>query len=73
VVVDASGLASCTAVLTLDGEGTIAYALENSPAPRKVLAVTGGSGDFAGVDGDGVLVENGDGTGDLTLQLADDD
>jgi hypothetical protein len=74
VVVDAAGpLASCTAVLTLDDGGTIAYALENAPPPRKVLAVTGGSGRFKGVDGDGVLVENGDGTGELTLYLDDDD
>jgi hypothetical protein len=75
VVVDASGLSNCTAVLTLDGQGTIAYALENAPPPRKVLAVTGGSGGFKGVDGDGVLVENGDEahTGVLTLYLEGDD
>jgi hypothetical protein len=73
VLVDASGLANCTAVITLDGEGTIAFAFENAPPPRKVLAVTGGSADFKGVDGDGVLVENGDGTGVLTLYLDDDD
>ena len=73
-MVDAAGpLASCTAVLTLDDGGTITYALENAPPPRKVLAVTGGSGRFKGVDGDGVLVENGDGTGALTLYLDDDD
>ena len=74
VVVDvtpAGPLASCTAVMTLDGEGTIAFALENSPAPSKPLAVTGGSGAFRSVDGDGVLVENGDGTGTLTLHLDD--
>jgi hypothetical protein len=79
VVVDASGLSSCTAVITLDGEGTIAFALENSPPPRKVLAVTGGSGRYRSVEGDGVLVENGDGTetdggtGTLTLNLDLDD
>jgi hypothetical protein len=73
VVVDADGpLASCTAVITLDDDGTIAFALENAPPPRKVLAVTGGSGRYRGVDGDGVLVENGDGTGTLTLHLDDD-
>ncbi len=69
VVVDADGLASCTAVITLDAGGTIAYSLENAPPPRKVLAVTGGSGPYRSVDGDGVLVENGDGTGTLTLDL----
>jgi hypothetical protein len=74
VVVDVAGpLASCTAVITLDAGGTIAYSLENAPPPRKVLAVTGGSGRFRGVDGDGLLVENGDGTGVLTLYLDDDD
>jgi hypothetical protein len=74
VAVEATGpLASCTAVITLDGEGTIAFALENSPPPRKPLAITGGSGAFKGVDGDGLLVENGDGTGSLTLYLEDGD
>jgi hypothetical protein len=74
VVVDVSAgpLASCTAVITLDGQGTIAFALENSPAPSKVLAVTGGSGRYRGADGEGVLVENGDGTGTLTLDLDED-
>jgi hypothetical protein len=69
VVVDASGLTNCTAVITLDGQGTIAFALENSPPPRKTLAVTGGSEAYRLVRGDGVLVENGDGTGTLTLHL----
>jgi hypothetical protein len=69
VLVDASGLANCTAVITLDGKGTIAFAFENAPPPTKVLALTGGSGGFKGVDGDGVLVEHGNGTGSLTLYL----
>jgi hypothetical protein len=69
VVVDADGLASCTAVLTVDGRGTLAYALENAPPPRKVLAITGGSGDYRTARGDGVLVEHGDGTGTLTLRI----
>jgi hypothetical protein len=34
-----------------------------------VLAVTGGSGAYRSAGGDGVLVENGDGTGTLTLDL----
>ncbi|SDX80693.1 hypothetical protein SAMN05661080_01302 [Modestobacter sp. DSM 44400] len=41
VMVDASGLSNCTAVITLDGQGTIAFALENAPPPWKALAVTG--------------------------------
>jgi allene oxide cyclase-like protein len=69
VVVDASGLANCTAVITLD-DGTITFALENSPPPRKALAVTGGSGAYRLVRGDGVLVEDATGpTGTLTLHL----
>jgi hypothetical protein len=77
VVVDPDGLSSCTAVITLD-DGTIAFALENAPPPRKVLAVTGGSGSYRSAGGDGVLVENGDGTetkpgtGTLTLHLDSD-
>jgi hypothetical protein len=68
-VVEASGLSSCTAVMQLDGRGTIAFALVNSPPPHKVLAVTGGSGEFRTVRGDGTLDEHGDGTGDLVLRL----
>ena len=69
VLVDPSGLANCTAVVTLDGQGTIAFAFENAPPPEKTLAVTGGSGDFRAVRGDGVFVETGDGTGTLTLRV----
>ena len=69
VLVDASGLANCTAVLTLDDRGTIAFAFENAPPPEKTLAITGGSGDFSDAGGDGTLVEHGDGTGTLTLSV----
>jgi len=69
VVVDAQGLASCTAVITLDDGGTITYALENAPPPEKTLAVTGGSGPYRSAGGEGVLVENEDQTGRLTLHL----
>jgi hypothetical protein len=69
VLVEASGLANCTAVVTLDGRGTIAFAFENAPPPEKTLAITGGSGDFRDAGGDGTLVEHGDGTGTLTLSV----
>ena len=69
VVVDPSGLANCTAVATLDGEGTVTYAFENAPPPEKTLAVTGGSGDYRTARGDGVFLEHGDGTATLTLSL----
>ena len=69
VLVEASGLANCTAVLTLDDRGTIAFAFENAPPPEKTLAITGGSGDFGDAGGDGTLVEHGDGTGTLTLSV----
>jgi hypothetical protein len=69
VVVDSSGLANCTAVLTLDGRGSITYALENAPPPRKTLVITGGSGSYRSAGGEGVLIEHGDGTGTLTLSV----
>jgi hypothetical protein len=73
VVVDASGLSNCTAVIRL-GDDTITFALVNAPPPRKVLAITGGSGAYRTADGDGVLVENGDAanTGTLTLRVSTD-
>jgi hypothetical protein len=41
----------------------------SSPAPAKRLALTGGTGDYTGASGSLDLVENGDGTGSLTLTL----
>jgi hypothetical protein len=71
VVVDPTGLANCTAALRLGGDDTITYAFVNAPPPRKVLAITGGSGAYRTARGDGVLVENGDAanTGTLTLTV----
>ena len=69
VVVDPTGLSNCTAVIQLKGRGTIAFAFVNAPPPHKVLAVTGGSGQFRAVRGEGTLDENGDQTGTLVLQL----
>lgn len=70
VVVEAAGLSNCTGVVRL-GPDTISFAFVNAPPPRKVLAVTGGSGAYRTVRGDGVLLENGDAanTGTLTLRL----
>jgi hypothetical protein len=67
-VVEASGLANCTGVIRLRG-GTIAFALVNSPPPVKQFPVTGGSGRYRTVRGDGTLVEHGDGTGTMDLRL----
>jgi hypothetical protein len=70
VVVESNGLSNCTGVVRLGGD-TITYAFVNAPPPRKVLAITGGSGRFRTAHGDGRLVENGDAanTGTLTLRL----
>jgi hypothetical protein len=68
-VVDASALADCTAVVTLDDRGTITFAFENAPPPEKTVAVTGGSGEFRTAHGDGVFSENADQTATLTLSL----
>ena len=69
VVVDETGLSNCTAVMQLENRGTIAFSFVNSPPPHKVLAVTGGSGQFRTARGDGTLDENGDGTATLVLRL----
>jgi hypothetical protein len=68
-LVDAEGLANCTAVIRLGERGTIAFSFVNAPPPHKVLAVTGGSGQFRMARGDGTLDENTDGTGTLMLRL----
>ena len=69
VLVDAAGTANCTGVVTLDDRGTITFAFENAQAPEKVLAVTGGTGDFRSAGGTGTLVEDVDQTGTLELSL----
>ena len=69
VLVDASGLANCTGVVTLDGEGTITFAFENAPPPEKTLAVTGGSGKYRAAHGDGSFLEAENQTATLVLSL----
>ena len=71
-VVDASGLANCTAVVTLTGQGTISYAFENAPPRKKIFAITGGSGRYRTAQGDGVFFENPDQTATLTLTVIRD-
>ena len=68
-MVDETGLSNCSGVVQLTNRGTIAFSFVNAPPPHKVLAITGGSGQFATVRGDGTLDENGDGTGTLVLAL----
>ncbi|MGB8383085.1 MAG: hypothetical protein WCG47_17870 [Dermatophilaceae bacterium] len=70
VLVDPTGLSNCTGVVRLDDRGTITFSFVNAPPPHKVLAVTGGSGQFRTARGDGTLDENGDGTGTLVLRLS---
>lgn len=69
VIVDGSqALANCTDVVRLRN-GTITAQFLNGPPPRKQLAVTGGTGIYRNVGGEGTLVEFGNGTGRLTLHL----
>ena len=70
VLVDATGLSNCTGVMQLENRGTITFSFVNAPPPHKVLAVTGGSGQFRTTRGDGTLDENEDGTGTLVLRLS---
>jgi len=69
VIVDASQvLANCVSTIRLVG-GTITAQFLNSPPPLKELAITGGSGSYRRVAGDGTLLEHGDGTGTETLHV----
>ncbi len=69
VLVDETGLSNCSGVMQLENRGTITFSFVNAPPPHKVLAVTGGSGDFRAVRGEGTLDENEDHTGTLVLRL----
>jgi len=68
VDVSQTPLANCSMVVRLS-DGTITAQFLNSPPPVKPLAITGGSGVYDAVSGDGTLVENGNGTGTLTLHV----
>jgi hypothetical protein len=62
-------LANCTGVFRLQG-GTIAFQTTAAPGPApKDLAVTGGTGVYRNVGGDGTLVEFPDNTGQVTLHV----
>ena len=69
VVIDTTPLANCTGVVRLAGQDAITFAFLNAPPPKKVVAITGGSGTYRTAQGDGLLVEHGDGTGTLTLTV----
>jgi len=58
-------LANCTEVIRLAG-GNISGQFPNAPPPQKDLALTGGTGAYRNVGGDGTLVEFGNGKGSLT-------
>ena len=70
VLVDETGLSNCSGVVQLENRGTITFSFVNAPPPHKVLAITGGSGQFRTARGDGTLDENGDGTATLVLRLS---
>jgi len=61
--------AECTATFALSG-GQLATQFLNTPPPVKHFAVTGGTGRYRKARGEAVLVENGDGTGTVTFNLA---
>jgi hypothetical protein len=69
VAVTADVLANCSDVMRLPG-GNIAAQFANAPGPApKNLALTGGTGIFRSVGGEGLLVEFGNSTGSLTLHV----
>ena len=62
-------LANCTGVFRVPG-GTIAFQTTAIPGPKpKDLALTGGTGIYRSIGGDGTLVEFGNGKGKLTLHV----
>jgi hypothetical protein len=60
---------SYTLTIRLAGRGQISAQGLSSSAPTKRLAVTGGTGRYMGAAGSLSLVENGDGTGSLTVTV----
>jgi Allene oxide cyclase barrel like domain len=60
---------SYTLTIRLAGRGQISAQGLSTSAPTKRLAVTGGTSRYVGAAGSLTLVENGDGTGSLTVTL----
>ena len=62
-------LANCTAMFRLpDGDISTQFSSSPGPAP-KALALTGGTGAYRNIGGEGSLVEFGDETGTVTFQV----
>ena len=59
---------NCTLTFSLP-DGTITTQFLNSPPPAKTLAVTGGTGSYQNVRGQGKLVESGHGDATLSFDL----
>lgn len=69
VIVELSPVqANCTDVIRLAG-GNITAQFANAPPPQKDLALTGGTGIYDDIGGQGRLTEFGNGTGSLTLHV----
>lgn len=67
-ITDTTGIALCNVTFTLP-DGTVSIQFVNAPPPKKDFAVIGGTGSYAGSTGTGVMIENGDNTGNLSLTL----
>jgi hypothetical protein len=67
----AGGEALCAVTWALP-EGTISAQFLNAPPPEKIFAVVGGTGQYQGARGYGVLVEEPNQTGTVTFHLRDD-
>src|SRR4051794_27624142 len=61
-------VASCVLTFVL-GDGQIATQFRNTPPPRKLVAIVGGTGAYRGATGELLLVENPDQTGTATFHL----
>jgi hypothetical protein len=62
------GYAICNVTFVL-ADGAVSVQFVNSPPPEKHFAILGGTDTYAGAGGNGVLLEHGDGTGKLTLNI----
>jgi len=67
-ITNVDGIAICNVTFSLPG-GTLSAQFINAPPPRKDFAIIGGTGAYANAMGTGVMIENGDNTGNLTLTL----
>jgi hypothetical protein len=67
-ITDPNGFAICSVTFVI-GDDSLSTQFVNSPPPEKHFTILGGTGEYAGATGTGVLIEHGDETGTVSFTI----